>query len=173
MAISHDTLVRIIVRDHDKLYALCWAILRDDNLAEDVLQDVCALAVQKRDTIADENHLTGWLRVAARRQALAVLRSRSHEPVLFDQALLDMLETSWRSWDQRIGDSLREALRYCLGKLDTRGRELMTMRYELGLKSRQIAQQLGLKVETVYMATLRIHGKLRDCVRSRLSAAEQ
>ncbi|NNM86832.1 MAG: sigma-70 family RNA polymerase sigma factor [Phycisphaerales bacterium] len=173
MPISQDMLVRVIVRDHDKLYTLCWAILRDDNLAEDVLQDICALAVQKREGIANEDHLTGWLRVAARRQALAALRSRSHEPILFDQALLDLLETSWRSWDQRVGDSLREALRYCLGKLDARGRDLMSMRYELGLKSRQIAEQLGCKVETVYMATLRTHAKLRDCVRAKLEAAEQ
>ncbi len=172
MAVNNDDLIRTIMRDREKIYAYCWAILRDDNLAEDVFQEVCTLAVQKRETIVDQQHLAGWLRVTARRKSLEAARARNAQPLLFDQELLDLLETNWQHWDRYSHGPMLEALRRCIEQLNARGRELLTMRYELGMKSPQMAEKLGCQIESVYMATLRVHAKLKNCILEKMAAAK-
>lgn len=172
MSVSDEVLIRTLVRDREKIFAYCWAILRDDDLAEDVFQEVCALAVQKRDTIANEQHLAGWLRLTARRKSMEAARARATKPLLFDTPLLDLLDAHWRKWDESGPVSLLDALRHCLKRLTPRGRELLAMRYEQGLKSQQIAEKLDCKVASVYMATMRIHAKLKDCIAHRMAMIE-
>ncbi len=170
MAVDNDDLIRAIMRDRDKIFAYCWAILRDDNLVEDVFQEVCALAVQKRDSILDQNHLAGWLCVTARRKSFEAARARNAQPLLFDQEILDLLEANWRKWDRHAHGPMLDALRRCIALLNDRSRQLLTMRYELGMKSPQMAEQLGCRIETVYMATMRVHARLKDCILEKLSA---
>ncbi len=169
MSVSDEVLIRALVRDREKIFAYCWAILRDDDLAEDVFQEVCSLAVQKRETIANEQHLAGWLRLAARRKSMEAARARSVRAQLFNTELLDLLDAHWRKWDESAPTGLLDALRHCLKQLNPRGRELLAMRYEQGLKSPRIAEKLGCKVPTIYMATMRIHAKLKECIVRRMA----
>src|SRR5438067_8569240 len=99
LGISDEALVRVLLRDREKLFAYCWSIVRDDNLAEEIFQEVSTLAVEKRQTIRDEQHLAGWLRHAARNKALEAVRARSAKPAVLDETLLDVLEDDWRRWD--------------------------------------------------------------------------
>lgn len=170
MPIENDTLVRILLRDREKLFAYCWAILRDHDLAEEVFQEISVLALQKRESIKDVQHFAGWLREAARRKSLEAVRARRAKPALMDNALLDLLEPEWRRWDDTPSNVLLEALRKCMGRLGQSAKELVELRYGQGLKSAQIANKLQRKVETVYVSLSRIHSRLADCVRHRLSA---
>src|SRR5580658_144815 len=99
MAITGEQLMAVLLRDRETLFSYCWSILRNDELAEEVFQEVCTLAVQKSQTIIDEQHLAGWLRQAARRKAFEAMRARAGGPQLLDDELLDLLETDWRRWD--------------------------------------------------------------------------
>jgi RNA polymerase sigma-70 factor, ECF subfamily len=171
MAIENDILVRVLLRDREKLFAYCWAIVRDPHLAEEVFQEVSMLALQKRDSIADAQHLAGWLRHAARRKALEAVRDRRAKPTLLDNALLDLLEPEWQRWDDTPSATLLDALRDCVGRLGANARELIDLRYGQGLKSSRIAEKLHRKIETVYVALSRVHGKLAECVRLRQAAA--
>jgi RNA polymerase sigma-70 factor (ECF subfamily) len=173
MAISNEVLVRVLLRDREKLFAYCWSILRDDDLAEEIFQEVSTLAVQKRGTIQNEQHLAGWLRLAARRKALEAIRARKRMPELLDEEVLGLLESEWGAWDAKPSAAWLEALRHCLGKLNGRARELIELRYQQGLKSRQIADRLGRNVQSVYVALTRIHLKLADCVKLRSGAGMQ
>lgn len=171
MPIENDTLVRILLRDREKLFAYCWMILRDNDLAEEVFQDVSMLALQKRESINDEQHFAGWLREATRLKSLEAIRSRKAKPTLLDNALLDALEPSWQRWDSMPSNALLDALRQCMGKLSSNARALVEMRYGQGLKSAAIAETLHRKAETVYVALSRVHSKLGECIRLRLASA--
>jgi RNA polymerase sigma-70 factor (ECF subfamily) len=169
MAITNEQLVRVLLRDREALFAYCWSILRNDDLAEEVFQELSALAVQKRETIVDEQHLAGWLRLAARNKAQELIRARGSAPTLLDDELLDKLETDWRRWDATPSATLLHLLRQCLMGLGESARELIDLRYGQGLKSAQVAEQMNRNVKSVYVALTRIHVKLGDCVRSKVA----
>jgi len=169
MAITDEQLVRVLLRDRETLFAYCWSILRNDDLAEEVFQELSALAVQKRKDILSEQHLAGWLRLAARNKAHELIRARGSGPTLLDDELLNMLEVDWRRWDATPSATLLHSLRQCLTGLGKSARELIDLRYGQGLKSAQVAEKLNRNVKSVYVALTRIHVKLGDCVRSKVA----
>ena len=168
MAITDEQLVRVLIRDRETLFAYCWSILRNDDLAEEVFQEVSTLAVQKRQTILDEQHLSGWLRQAARRKAFEAIRAQGGEPVLLDDEMLDLLESDWHHWDATPSAALMDSLRQCVAGLGAAASEIVHLRYGQGLKSAQVAEHLNRNVQAVYVALTRIHAKLAQCIRARL-----
>src|SRR5690348_1188332 len=92
MPIDQPTLVRALLRDRARLHGFIWAIVRDEDLAEDVLQEVMLLALAKRETIDSESQLPGWTRKAARFKSFEALRRKHATPVTLDDRVIDLLE---------------------------------------------------------------------------------
>jgi DNA-directed RNA polymerase specialized sigma24 family protein len=59
-----------------------------------------------------------------------------------------------------------------MSRLTLRAQQIVTLRYVQGLNGAQVAETLGRKVHTVYVALTRIHGRLRECVQSRIAGEE-
>ncbi|MBI1369010.1 MAG: sigma-70 family RNA polymerase sigma factor [Planctomycetes bacterium] len=168
MPIDQSTLMRVLVADRTRLLAYIWAIVRDEDVAEDVYQEMAISAVTKVGQINDEDHLNRWLRQAARYRSLDALRRRSAEPLVFDDAVLDALEADW---DRRTHDAmrLRSALRECIASLSPYAQKLLTMRYEQDLTGEHLASAASRSINTVYTALARAHRALALCVRQRLA----
>jgi RNA polymerase sigma factor (sigma-70 family) len=67
-------------------------------------------------------------------------------------------------------DYRRDALEECLKKLGDIGREIIRMRYNLGLKPKQISSHLGYTVANIYKVISRIQDKLLSCIERTLQA---
>jgi len=169
MPIDHDTIVRLLLADRDKLHGYIWAIVRDDHLAEDIFQEVSLLAINKRDEIDGESHFPAWVRATARHRSLNALRQRGRRPVMLDGALLDLVEAEWSRYDDARSTDMVDALRGCVAKLSPYARQLVDMRYAGNFKPAQIADRLNRKVTTVYVALTRAHKSLAECVRAELA----
>ena len=166
MAIEQDTIVRVLVKDRARLLAYIWAIVSDVHTAEDVLSDVTVLAVKKREQIVDEAHLAGWLRVAARTEALKALRTQRGRAMPMSDRLIDLLDAEWTRHDATASDELSEALQICLDRLPPRSRQLVKLRYADGLTGAVLAQKLNQQIKSVYVAISRVHRALGDCIRA-------
>ncbi|MBI1372518.1 MAG: sigma-70 family RNA polymerase sigma factor [Phycisphaera sp.] len=173
MAIDHDNIVRLLLADRDKLHAYIWAIVRDDHVAEDVFQDVSLLAINKRDEIDGESHFAAWVRAAARNKSLHALRQRGRGPAVLDGQLLDLIEGEWTKYDAARSSDMVDALRGCVEKLSPYARQLVDMRYADGTKPAAIAERLGRKVTTVYVALTRTHKSLAECIQRTLAGAAE
>jgi RNA polymerase sigma-70 factor (ECF subfamily) len=158
-----------LLQERAKLLAYVWAIVRDEHLAEDVFQEVSLLAVNKREEIYEEGSLLPWLRRTARHRALHALQLQKRRPVPLSETLLDSLDRCWEKYDDIPSSALADALRQCMSRLTSHARRIITLRYVQGLSGIQVAETLGRKVTTVYMALSRIHGKLRTCVQRRMA----
>jgi RNA polymerase sigma-70 factor (ECF subfamily) len=148
--------------------AYIWSIVHDGHIAEDVLQDVSVLAVEKRSEIESAQVLPAWLRATARHRALYALRQASRAPMSLDQNVLDLLEGEWTQRDALPTNRLMDALRACLGKLSPTARQIVDMRYGQALGSQQIAHRLGRSLAAVYKTTTRAHTALAECVRRQM-----
>lgn len=170
MPLESDTLVRMILQDRAKLHAYIWAIVRDEDLAEDVFQDVVLQAIAKQQEIESEPHLMGWLRKAARFESLKALRRRRTRPtVVMDEDLLELLEDRWQSYDRVSNAELVDSLRKCLATLSPAAVSLVRMRYVEGLSGEQAAKKLRQKTHSIYVAIGRIHRRLARCMEQKLA----
>ena len=167
--LDHDEVVRLMTRCYALLRAYVSAIVRDMDLAEDVIQEVSVVVIRKaaRETTAQD--FARWARGVARLQALKMLRDRRRQSRAMGPAVIDSMEGAWSRWEQAeaMGDR-RKALRHCLARLPARARELLKLRYESTLSGMDIARRLGRRVEGVYVSLSRLHKTLSKCVRARL-----
>jgi RNA polymerase sigma-70 factor (ECF subfamily) len=167
MPIPPDLLTRLLVREHDKLAAYTWQMVRDYHLVSEVLQEMALVATRKAGEIADERHFPAWARCTCRNLALDTLRQRQRRPALLSNNVLDLLEVEWSQFDEVDSFSLTAALRDCLKRLSNRARQIVDLRYGSGLSSARVAEHLGRKVTTVYVALTRIHRTLGECIRKK------
>lgn len=170
-----EQIVRILMAERNKLLAYAWSITGDFATAEDVVKEVALLAMDKGTDVADEGRLRLWLRRTARLKALEALREKRRLPPLSDE-VLEKLEAHWLPYDQRgelTESTLAEFLRACVRLLTDYQRNLLRLRYVAGLRSSEIAQQLQMKVETVYRTLTRIHSKLAECIELKLAARKE
>jgi len=172
MPLEHDHVLRLLLSGRALLLAYIQTIVRDGHLAEDVFQEVSVLALNKRDEIADETHFRGWIRRAARLEALAALRKHERLPSALSEQVLDALEAQWDNYDNEWAARRVDALRQCLGRLTDNAQRLVRLRYHDGISGVALAEQFGKPVNTIYVALSRIHRTLADCVERQLGGVD-
>ena len=173
MSLDHAQLVRALVADRAKLLAYILSILSDEHAAEDVYQEVCTLALEKRDEIRGADHLGAWLRLTARHRSLKAIDRLKRSPRVLDDRMLDLLEPHWDALASVESSNMVDALRACLSKLTPNARQLVHLRYGQGVASSNIARQLCRPLNTVYVAMTRIHKQLGECIRKRLAQGDR
>ena len=170
MALSEDTLVKILLQEQPRLLAFLHAIVRRAELADDLFQEVSLRAVRARATLENEEHFIHWLYRAARHRAIDELR-RSRLPSI-DNRVLDLLESGWANDPvARFGEQ-SEALRQCLERQKPEARRLIRLRYSDGLSGKAIAEKFKQTPQSVYMRLSRVRQRLRACVESRLGQGQ-
>lgn len=165
MPVDQKTITSVLLRDRAKLLAYIGAIVRDQHVAEDVLQEVSMLAIEKQDQIQDDQVLLPWLRVAARFRSLKAIEKKGKGPALMDSQMLDLIEPHWQEVDHLTTQETNRALDDCVKQLAPQAQRLIELRYGAGLGVREIGQQLGRKTDTLYKTFTRIHAALHRCMR--------
>jgi RNA polymerase sigma-70 factor (ECF subfamily) len=98
----------------------------------------------------------------AKFKALAFVRDRMRDRLVFDEDVLELLAAE-------VADSAdayeaeREALDECLGKLDGAQRKLLEAAYAPGVRMDELAASLGRSPMSFYKALHRIRLALMDC----------
>lgn len=169
MPIEEAVIVKIILQQRLRLLAYARTIVRDSHKAEDVLQEVTMLALKKKNELKEVAALPSWLRRTTRFQALAAIRDQSRENTdTLSPEVLDTLDAFWEKGESQNNRRI-ELLEDCISQLTANSQEIIALRYMKGLRGKDVAERLGRKVRTVYMALSRIHSTLRECVDRKLS----
>jgi RNA polymerase sigma-70 factor, ECF subfamily len=147
-----DEFEQLVERYQPALMRLAYGMAGNRVVAEDAVQACWQAAWRSRDEI-DPAHIRGWLftvtanqvRRQLRRQRLGnVLRGRLRPPTPTDEANASHIDLS-------------TALRH----LDLRDRQLIALRYGLGLTSEEIGEQLGLSASGTRVRLQRVLARLR------------
>jgi RNA polymerase sigma factor (sigma-70 family) len=161
---KEELLVRLLVSERVKVLAFIRSMVRRHELAEDVFQDICVLAIEKRETIRDEAHFLNWLRTAARLRSLNVLRQKGQRHLSLDDDLLESLEVEWEKHDQDDSEIMSATIRHCVEKLGPAARGLIHRRYVEKAKYPDLAKELNRPVVSLYTTFSRIYAVLADCL---------
>lgn len=135
------------------LVRLAWLLLRDDQLAEEVVQDAFVAVHRSWDSLRDTERAGAYLRRSVVNGARSQLRHRGVEErhasrersqqAAHGSGVVPSAEQSALS--RESGDAMVRAL----GGLPQRQREVLTMRYYLELSEAEIAAALGISAGSV------------------------
>jgi RNA polymerase sigma-70 factor (ECF subfamily) len=127
--------------------------LADSHLAEDAAQEAFAIAYRTLSTLRNGKRFTQWLGTICRRTASRIDSGRPPH-----SALAENTERAGDSDLQRLRLQVQDALQV----LSEASREIVILHYFSGLSYEEIAQALGLSVQSV-------HGRLQ---RARMKLAQ-
>jgi RNA polymerase sigma factor (sigma-70 family) len=153
---SDAAFAELVGRHVNLVYSTAFRMVRENALAQDVVQSVFVQLARKASTVREGNALPGWLYQVTHCQAANALRAehsrRQHETEAMMQAQLDT-NTAW----EYIGFGLEEAMH----TLSLAEQNLIVMRFFEEQSWREVGNALALSEDTVQRRVGRALEKLR------------
>lgn len=160
-------LYEIIMRRHNqRLYRVARSIPRDDNEAEDVMQDAYVRAYEHLDQFAGESRFATWLTRIAVHEALRCARRHNRfqemAPGKREGQNMDAFKTTAPDPEQQAQRrELETLLETAIETLPVTYRTVFVLREIEGLSTTETAESLGLREETVKTRLFRSRALLR------------
>lgn len=124
------------------VYAIALSILKDNELAKDVLQETFVklfLYLKSREV----NNVKAWLVMVSRNAALDLFRKRVHEIYICDENYMNNIEVVFNDPVDKI------VVLTCLKTLDDLERQIVVLKAVSGFKHREISKILEMPLGTV------------------------
>jgi len=152
------------------LYSYLLSLLRRPADAEEVLQETARVCWEKFDQYQPGTEFRAWACRIAHFKALKFREQQKKVPLAFSDLFFERVDEEAVVMADRL-DARMIALNDCIAKLPARDRRLLRLRYAPGASARSVAEALGLSLDAVYRALVRIREVLYRCV-SRAIAQE-
>lgn len=161
----HVEFVRLLKQHDRRVSAFLFSLVPNWDDAQDLLQDTCVrLWEQFDDYRADEDFGT-WACTIAHYLVLTYRKRTQRERYHFNLAVIDALNKQVAKDHSENEERLR-ILADCVSKLSTFARDLLNRCYAGNVKMKDVAKQLGLSVNSLYLTLSRLRRDLYDCVES-------
>lgn len=132
----------------DMLYAYALGFCRDQDVAEDVVQEAFVRFWTMREKIAYTESIYGYLQRTVRNMCInQKMRERVEEK--YRQELLNTEEGEFDWVDDNALEELRRQLLDAIDRLPEKCREIFVLSCVEGLKYQEVADQLGVSINTV------------------------
>lgn len=176
MSATRERLFAVLVREHETgLRAFVRSCVAADADADDIVQDVFAIAWRRIDAYDTDLPFGAWLRGIAKKRILAFFRTsarRKHgTQTLAPEAVAAIADEHERLSRPARGEVYRdcfEALAECMQTLSQDDRLIVESAYRERETCRTIAARLGWAVETIKKRLQRARFELRDCIEGKL-----
>jgi RNA polymerase sigma-70 factor (ECF subfamily) len=135
--------------------------------AEDLTQETFLAVARSEFAQRDDRQTSGYLRVVARNQLLALRRRQRREVNTVELEAADSVWAAAAGIDGSLTNYL-EALRECVGGLEGRARQAIDLQYRDEAGREEIAAALDMKPDGVKTLLRRTRQLLRECVERKL-----
>lgn len=157
---EHSLVLRLIDGDEDafcELYAsyknrliyFAMRFLKSREYAEDIFQDAFTVIWQSRRFINPETSFSCYLYTIVRNRILNQLRSLDNHDKLREQILSQTVDYTNETHEKVLENDLKQLIDKGLQMLTPRQREIFKMSREQHLSHREIAETLGITINTV------------------------
>ena len=145
------------------------SFIRDSVEAEDVLQEVALVIVDRYSSYDSTQPFIGWALGIARRVVWTHLRHTYRDRDLICKDAIDHVSSAFEKLDPHVQD-MKDALGHCVEKVSGERRRALLLRYEEGLELKHIADRLGKSASATSVLLYRVRSALRECINRRLTA---
>ena len=156
-------------RYHPKVFAYVYGRVRDMDLASEIVSDVFERAFMERHSLRDQDAFASWLFTIARNAVTSYQRkSKKTRP----QLQVRLPEGALRSPEQAIFDDRHKTMIALLRQLPRREQEILSLKFDAELTSREIADVLHLSEVNVRVTLFRTLRRLREKMRGDVEGAQ-
>lgn len=160
-----EQFLRLLMSNQEKIYAFILSLVHNGNDAEDIMQDVTTVMWRKYDTFQAGTSFTAWGISIARLLVLKFYEKNRNSKLSFSPDLEEKIASISTEKLTSEKTDLLSVLRECLGKLDTRNYELIKKRYVERKPTKEIADERGIALHSMYRLMGKIHEMLHRCIR--------
>lgn len=157
---EHELVIRLISGDEDafcELYAayknrllfFAMKFVKSQDFAEDIFQDAFTIIWQSRRFINPDASFSSYLYTIVRNRILNQIRDLDKEDTLKEHILAQAIDYTDDTKEKILANDLREIINKALEKLTPRQREIFEMSREAQMSHKEIADALGISVNTV------------------------
>ena len=132
----------------DGVYWYCLKLLKDDSLAEDILQEVFLRLWRNRERIDLNKSLKSYIYTAAHNLCINALRDQK----LARDKIKDIGDKDSHNYDPAAiasENQLKEALLVAIEDLPEKCREVFKLSRQDGLSQKEISKKLGIGIKTI------------------------
>lgn len=146
---DEDAFCELYAAYKNRLIYFAMRFLKSREYAEDIFQDAFAVVWQGRRFINPDASFSAYLYTIVRNRILNQLRDLSNQDKLREQILSQAVNYTNETKDEIIANDLRQFISRALQQLTPRQREIFQMSRERQMSYREIAEVLGISVNTV------------------------
>ena len=146
---DEDAFCELYAAYKNRLIYFAMRFLKSREYAEDIFQDAFAVVWQGRRFINPDASFSAYLYTIVRNRLLNQLRDLSNQAKLREQILSQAVNYTNETKDEIIANDLRQFISRALQQLTPRQREIFQMSRERQMSHREIAEVLGISVNTV------------------------
>ena len=146
---DEDAFCELYAAYKNRLIYFAMRFLNSREYAEDIFQDAFAVVWQGRRFINPDASFSAYLYTIVRNRILNQLRDLSNQDKLREQILSQAVNYTNETKDEIIANDLRQFISRALQQLTPRQREIFQMSRERQMSHREIAEVLGISVNTV------------------------
>jgi RNA polymerase sigma-70 factor, ECF subfamily len=167
---QQDQFVEQFVRSQGRVYAYIVTLLPNRDDAEEVFQQTSLALWKKWQEFDPKRDFVRWACGMAHLEVCSFLRRHAgrRRVDLSEDVLLEVAEVRLKIHD--VLEARRQALIDCLGRLKRDSRELLERCYAGKDSIKQIAEELGLRPNALYLTLKRLRRTLFDCINLRVTA---
>ena len=161
-----DDFLKRFLREQDRVFTFIASLLPDRHDADEVFQEASLAIWRARDSYDVQREFYPWACGVAHNLVLKHLRKQRRDRVRLSNEVVEQLAQAQRE-AQPVLDARLAALRFCLGKLDGKRRDLLTRCYRRDKPIKEIAQEERTTANALYIQLRRIRQALFDCITQR------
>lgn len=168
---GQDAFLRLYVEHQRSIYGYLFTMVPHHADAEDLLSETSLTLWSKFSEFEPGTNFVAWACKIAHYKALNHLKAKSsHEAQLSDAVIAKLVDT--RLTRDRFGSRVREVLQYCVERLSQSDNRLIHACYGTAQSMKQVADQLGRPVASIYTSVHRVRRSLMECIERRLRVEE-
>ncbi len=146
---DEDAFCELYAAYKNRLIYFAMRFLKSREYAEDIFQDAFAVIWQGRRFINPDASFSSYLYTIMRNRILNQLRDLENQDKLKEQILSQAVDYTNETKDEILANDLRTFISRALQQLTPRQREIFEMSREQQMSHREIAEILGISVNTV------------------------
>lgn len=145
---SEEAFTAIFYHYRGKLYHYIFNITGSQDMAEDTLHDVFLKIWNNRDKMADIENMNAYLYKLCHNQAISGLRRMAKETLILSELQQENIPF-FPDIDPASQSEIRTYIQQAVNKLSPQQRKIFLLSRQDGLKHKQIADKLGVSINTV------------------------
>lgn len=146
---DEDAFCELYAAYKNRLLYFAMKFVKSREFAEDIFQDAFTVVWQSRRFINPDASFSSYLYTIVRNRILNQIRDMANEDKLKEHILSNAVDSANETNNKILFDDLKDVLSRALEQLTPRQREVFNMSRDLQMSHKEIAEALGVSVNTV------------------------